>query len=176
MKIWRQLAIGGLALMFASAALAEPSGSRSAAALPARGLLVAGTSLAGVRLGDSPAAVELVWGKDHTTCSGCPLRTWLFLYWDRPVGAAVTFDAASRAVAVFTLGQPLGWRTQKGLWVGTEIHGLTAKYDTPSMSYKACIGYSALSVTEGDVVTSIYTQAESVYGFALTQRGQPVCR
>jgi hypothetical protein len=176
MRIWIRVAIGSLALVFASAALAEPSGTRSAAALPARGLLVAGTSLAGVRLGDSPAAVELAWGKDHTTCNGCPLRTWLFVYRDEPVGAAVTFDAAGRAVAVFTLGQPLGWRTQKGLWVGAEIHSLTAKYDAPGMDYKPCIGYSALSFTRGDVVTSIYTQAESVYGFALTQRGQPVCR
>jgi hypothetical protein len=170
------VAIGSLALVFASAALAEPSGSRSAAALPARGVLVAGASLAGVRLGDSPAAVELAWGKNHTSCNGCRLRTWLFLYPDRPVGAAVTFDAAGRTVAVFTLGQPLGWRTQKGLWVGAEIHSIAAKYDAPSMDYRACIGYSALSVVEGDGVTSIYTQGESVYGFALTQRGQPVCR
>jgi hypothetical protein len=174
--IWRHLAIAGLALAFASTALADPSGSRSAAALPARGLLIGGTSLAGVRLGDSPAAVERAWGKHHTSCNGCALRTWLFIYPDRPVGAAVTFDAAGRAVAVFTLGEPLGWRTQKSLWVGADIHSLTAKYDAPSMAYRACIGYSALSTTRGEVVTSIYTQAESVYGFALTERGQPVCR
>lgn len=174
--IWRHLAIGGLALVFASAALAEPSGSRSAAALPARGLLIVGTSLAGVRIGESPAAVELAWGKGHASCSGCALRTWFYFYPDRTVGAAVTFDGAGRAVAVFTLGQPFGWRTQKGLWVGAEIHSLTAKYDAPSMAYRACVGYSALSITRGDVVTSIYTQAESVYGFALTERGQPVCR
>jgi hypothetical protein len=162
--------------VFASAALAEPNGTRSAAALPARGVLVAATSLAGVRLGDSPAAVELAWGKSHTSCNGCRLRTWLFVYPDKPVGAAVTFDAAGRAVAVFTLGQTLGWHTQKGLWVGADIHSVAAKYDAPSMDYRACIGYSALSVTRGGVVTSIYTQGESVYGFALTARGQPVCR
>jgi len=79
-------------------------------------------------------------------------------------------------VAVFTLGQPPGWRTQKGLWVGADIHSMVAKYDVPSMAYRACVGYSALSFGDGSVVTSIYTQAESVYGFALTLRGEPVCR
>jgi len=174
--IWRHLAVVCLALVLASTALAEPSSSHRGAALPTRGLLIGGASLAGVRLGDSPATVELAWGKDHTSCSGCGLRTWFFLYPGRPVGAAVTFDGAGRAVAVFTLGQPFGWRTQKGLWVGADIHSLTAKYDAPNMAYRACIGYSALSTTRGEVVTSIYTQAESVYGFALTERGQPVCR
>jgi hypothetical protein len=133
-------------------------------------------SLAGVGLGDSRAAVELEWGTNHTTCNGCRLRTWFFVYPDRPAGAAVTFDRGGRAVAVFTLGQPLGWRTQKGLWLGADVNSLTAKYDAPSMEFRGCMGYSALSTRAGDVVTSIYTQAESVYGFALTLRGQPVCQ
>src|SRR5262249_15058967 len=140
-------------------ALAEPSSSdRHEALLPARGILVGGVSLAGVRLGDSPADVELAWGTNHTSCNGCRLRTWFFVYPDRPVGAAVAFDGG-RAVAVFTLGQPFGWHTQKGLWVGSEIHALTAKYDAPNMDYRACIGYSALSTERDGVVTSIYTQA-----------------
>jgi hypothetical protein len=175
MKLWRYaVVVGALLIASAGTSLAEPN--RNVAHLPARGLLVGGVSLAGVRLGDSPAAVELVWGTNHTSCDGCRLRTWLFVYPDRPVGAAVTFDRGGRAVAVFTLGQTLGWRTQKGLWVGAEIHSLTAKYDAPSMEYRECVGYRALSMRDGDVVTSIYTQAESVYGFALTLRGQPVCQ
>ncbi len=175
MKILRHVVIATLALFaFTSAAFAETS--RHEALLPARGLLIGGVSLAGVGVGESAAAVELAWGTNHTTCDGCRLRTWVFVYPDRPVGAAVTFDRGGRTVAVFTLGQPPGWRTQKGLWLGAEIHSLTAKYDEASMEFRGCVGYSALSTRAGDVVTSIYTQAESVYGFALTLRGQPVCQ
>src|SRR5437763_1042967 len=175
MTFSRHVVIAGLALLaFASTALGGTSHSEGL--LPARGVLVAGASLAGVELGDSPTAVELAWGTNHTSCAGCRLRTWLFVYPDRPVGAAVSFDGSGRAVAVFTLGQPLGWHTQKGLWLGAEIHTFTAKYDASGMGFSHCIGYSALSTRDGDVVTSIYTQAEAVYGFALTQRGQPVCQ
>jgi hypothetical protein len=175
MKFWRYaVVVGALLIASTGTALAEPN--RHEVLLPARGVLVGGVSLAGVRLGDSPAAVELAWGTRHTTCNGCHSRTWLFVYPDRPVGAAVTFDSGGRAVAVFTLGQTLGWRTEKGLWVGAEIHSFTAKYDAPNMKFTHCIGYAALSTRGGDVVTSIYTQAESVYGFALTLRGRPVCQ
>jgi hypothetical protein len=175
MTAWRPIVIAALAFVaFTSDAFAGTD--RHEALLPQRGVLIGGVSLAGVRLGDSPAAVELVWGTNHSSCDECRLRTWFFLYPDRPVGAAVTFDAAGRAIAVFTLGQPLGWRTQNGLWVGAEIHTLSAKYDTPSMGYRHCIGYTALSTRRGEVVTSIYTQAENVYGFALTLRGGPVCQ
>jgi hypothetical protein len=177
MKAWTHILIASVALLvFTSAALAQPARNGREAVLPTRGVLVGGISLAGVRLGDSPGSVEVAWGTNHTSCSGCRLRTWLFIYPDRPVGAAVVFDPTGRAVAVFTLGQPPGWHTQKGLWVGAEIHKLTAKYDAPNMTYKGCIGYSALSARHGDVVTSIYTQAEAVYGFALTLPGQPVCQ
>jgi hypothetical protein len=167
--------IAGVAFL-ACTSTAVGGTSHNEALLPARGVLVAGASLAGVRLGDSPAAVELAWGTNHTSCGGCRLRTWFFFYPDRTVGAAVSFDADGRAIALFTLGQPLGWHTQSGLWLGAEIHQLTAKYDAPSMGYRDCIGYVALSIRSGDSVTSIYTQADTVYGFALTSRGQPVCQ
>ena len=48
-------------------------------------------------------------------------------------------------------------------------------YPAPSMGYNDCIGYNALSMRQGSTVTSIYTQAENVYGFALTLAGAPVC-
>lgn len=171
----RQIVAAGLALLaIASPAYGAPNHGEEL--LPARGVLVDGVSLAGVRLGDTPRDVELAWGTNHTSCQACRLTTWLFVYPDRPVGAAVSFDGAGRAVAVFTLGQPSGWHTAGGLWLGAEIHELTAKYDAPSMGYRDCIGYVAVWARRGNAVTSIYTQADTVYGFALTRRGQPVCQ
>jgi hypothetical protein len=87
----------------------------------------------------------------------------------------VIFDKTGHTVAVFTLGTPFGWRTEKGVQLGEEIHTLNDAYRVPQMSYKACMGYSAVSLRQGSIVTSIYTQAEVVYGFALTAPGRSVC-
>jgi hypothetical protein len=168
-----------LALLVALLALAAPAaalaGEHRDAALPVRGVLVSGLSLGGVSLGDSPADVRATWGSEFTACTTCATTTWFFFYATKTVGAAVTFDRTDHVVAVFTLGSPFGWRTEKGLPVGAEIHSLTAMYPTTEMAYKACTGYSAVSARKGSTVTSIYTQAENVYGFALTAPGQPVC-
>ena len=164
------LALGLLA--FPAASLA---GTQRQAVLPTHGILIAGRSLAGVHLGDTPADIRATWGTSYRACDGCTLTTWIYTYETKPVGAAVVFDERKHVIAVFTLGSPFGWRTQKGLAVGADIHTLVAMYNAPSMGYKGCIGFSALSTRQGDTVTSIYTQAESVYGFALTLPGAPVC-
>jgi hypothetical protein len=164
-----------LTICLVAAPAAALAGQHRQAALPVRGVLVSGESLGGVTLGDTPADVRATWGTSYTICDTCKLTTWYFIYPAKTVGAAVIFDKRDQAVAVFTLGTPFGWRTEKGLQLGEEIHTLTAIYPATEMSYKACIGYSALSVREGSTVTSIYTQAEVVYGFALTAPGRPVC-
>jgi hypothetical protein len=172
--------MGRQALLLALvAALAAPAvalaGQQRQAALPLRGVFVSGQSLAGVALGDTPADVEATWGTSHTVCGTCTLSTWYFAYETQPVGASVVFDRSDRAVAVFTLGMPPGWRTEKGLQLGAEIHSLTALYPTPQMSLRHCIGYNALSLRQDASVNSIYTQADFVYGFALTAPGRSVC-
>jgi len=168
-----------LALLLSVLVLAAPAaalaGPQRQAALPLRGLLVSGESLAGVGLGASPAAVEAAWGTGYTVCRSCTLTTWYFVYPRQTVGAAVIFDRTDRAIAVFTLGMPFGWRTEKGLRLGAEIHSLTALYPTRQMNLQHCIGYNALSLRRGEVVTSIYTQADFVYGFALTAPGRSTC-
>jgi hypothetical protein len=169
-----RLALLLLICLFAAPAAAL-AGQHRQAALPVRGVLISGQSLGGVTLGDTPADVEATWGTDYTICHTCTLTTWYYTYPTRPVGAAVIFDKTNHAVAVFTLGTPFGWRTEKGLQLGEEIHTLTAMYPAPQMAWKACIGYSALSLRQGTTVTSIYTQAEVVYGFALTMPGRAVC-
>src|SRR5689334_7767533 len=105
-----------LALLFTVCLLAAPApalaGEHRQAALPVRGVLIAGQSLGGVTLGDTPADVEATWGSNYTICRTCTLTTWYYVYPTRPVGAAVIFDKANHAVAVFTLGTPFGWRTE----------------------------------------------------------------
>jgi hypothetical protein len=168
MMLWRRVVIAGLAAL----ALTGVASGKTEALLPTRGVLIGGVSLADVQLGDSPRAVELAWGTNHMSCGNCRLRTWLFIYPNRPAGAGVAFDRG-QAVAVFTIGQPSGWRTAGGLWVGARM---TAAHSSAGMDRSDCAGYGALSRRDGDVVTSIYTRAGSVYGFGLSVAGRPVCQ
>ncbi len=105
-------------------------------------------------------------------CEGCKPTTWFYLYpTGDPLGAAVTFRDG-RVTAVFTLGAPSGWRTDKGLRVGQLIPQNDGR---GGVSWKGCLGYGAKSMRDGDTVTSILTQGLAVYGFALTRPSEPVC-
>src|SRR3954454_9220030 len=97
-KLALTLAVLLAAVLPAGSLAAGDKGAR--AALPAKGVLVPGKSLAGVRLGDSEQRVLALWGDDHTACDWCRLETWLYTY-DDPIalGAAVSF-ANGRVVAV----------------------------------------------------------------------------
>lgn len=164
----------GLALAFASA-LAASSGS-AAASLPRNGVLVPGKSLAGVRLGDSEARVRATWGTRDWSCGRCAARTWYYTYeraTGEPFGVGVSFRRG-RVTAVFTLGSPRGWRTREGLRLGDGLDRAHELYT--GLSWRACIGYLALSMRQARTVTSIYATGESVYGFALTRPGEPVCQ
>jgi len=90
-----------------------------------------------------------------------------------PVGAAVRFRN-NKAVAVFTLGATLGWRTTEGLKVADPSNRVAELYGEPT--YKNCIGYQAFSLRGGANVTTIYLTSGVVYGFALTSPGLPVCQ
>jgi hypothetical protein len=137
-------------------------------------VLAPGKSLGGVRLGDSPAQVRARWGSRFTRCAVCPTITWLYTYPSGgPRGAAVSFRGG-RATAVFTLGLPRGWRTTKGVVLGDPAEKVQAVYGR--LAWRRCIGYGALTMRSAGVVSSIYTYGESVYGFALTRPGEPVCQ
>jgi hypothetical protein len=144
------------------------------AGLPARGVLVPGQSLGGVRLGETPAQVRARWGSRYTRCSVCTGTTWLYTYPSGgPRGAAVTFRGG-RVAVVFTLGVPRGWRTTRGVVLGDPADKVQAVYGR--LAWSRCIGYGALSMRGAAAVSSIYTFGESVYGFALTRPGEPVCQ
>jgi hypothetical protein len=161
-----------LALAFALAASSGPA----AASLPRNGVLVPGKSLAGVRLGDTAARVQGRWGAGYRICGRCTTRTWYFAHepaTGEPYGAGVSF-VGGRVTAVFTLGSPRGWRTREGLRLGDGLDRAHELYGT--LAWRACIGYLALSMRGAGVVTSIYATGESIYGFALTRPGKPVCQ
>jgi hypothetical protein len=166
--------VSRLALAFVLA-LAVSSGS-AAAGLPRSGVLVPGKSLGGVGLGATAGEVRARWGQPPRVCSRCAERTWYYLVEPsagEPFGVGVAFRGGL-VTAVFTLGSPRGWRTREGLRLGDGLdraHGLYT-----GLSWRACIGYLALSMRQARVVTSIYANGESIYGFALTRPGEPVCR
>jgi hypothetical protein len=158
-----------------SVALAK-STVREPGRVPDRGVLVPGKSLAGVELGDTPSRVRARWGTGYRVCGACVERTWYYTLeraGDDPLGVGVSFRRGGVS-AVFTLGSPRGWRTSEGLRLGDAVGRADALYGT--VSWKDCIGYVALSMRRGGVVTSIYTTGDSVYGFALTRVDEPVCQ
>lgn len=147
----------------------------AASGVPHHGVLTPGKTLAGVGLGDTPSAVRARWGARYRVCGRCRERTWYYLAEPAtgdPSGVGVSFRRGG-ASAVFTLGSPPGWRTREGLRVGDDVARVRSLYG--SVTPTVCIGYRALSMRRGAAVTSIYAIGESVYGFALTRPGEPVC-
>jgi hypothetical protein len=150
-----------LALLAAPEALAKP---------PLHGVLVAGQSLGGVRLGDSPATVRKRWGTFYGVCATCRVRTWYFTYRKvAPQGVAVEFR---RGVvdAIYTLWQPPGWRSETGLVLGAPIPTL------PSLRQVDCSGYKAYVRRQGRTVTVYYVLDGKLWGFALQRPDATVCR
>jgi hypothetical protein len=169
-----------LALALALAVPQHHAGNASFT-LPLRGVLVPGKTLAGVALGDTVQSVKGRWGTAFRICNTCNDRTsgrqtWFYTYMRdaQSLGAAVTFDKQGKVVAVFTLGSPAGWHTQEGLLLGEQIDRVVDLYG--HLKWKVCIGYGALSMRKPGIVTSIYTNGEAVYGFALTKPAEPVCQ
>jgi hypothetical protein len=162
-------------------ALPQHSAAKTSVTLPLRGVLVPGKSLAGVRLGDTLKFVKSRWGTSYRLCGTCNdaasgRKTWFYTYLTnaQSLGAAVTFSKQGKVVAVFTLGSPAGWRTREGLLLGEQIDRVHDLYGR--LNWKVCIGYGALSMRGPGIVTSIYTNGEAVYGFALTAPREPVCQ
>jgi hypothetical protein len=137
---------------------------------PVNGVLVPGESLGGIRLGDTGGKVLALWGRDFTMLPGQPM-TWLYMSpTGDPYGAGVSFREG-KVTAIFTLGGNPGWRRSDGLRVGQ----LFQKFNDPNGKTTGCVGYGATSTRRGNVVTSILTNGQSIYGFALTRPSEPVC-
>jgi hypothetical protein len=134
-------------------------------------LLVPGTSLGGIRIGDPPARVTALWGTRHGVCRSCASTTWL--YNERPFepqGLGVTFRGF-RVAAVFTLWQPAGWRTRSGLSIGDTAAAMTTTYGV--LPRVPCSGYDTYLLGKA---TRIYVREDRIWGFGLTRAGAPTCR
>jgi hypothetical protein len=141
--------------------------------LPAKGVVVPGQSLAGLRLGATQAQVRTAWGTRFGRCRGCPQPTWYFTYVDfQPQGAGVTF-LNGRATSLFTIWSPSGWRTNRGLTVGDLEARATALYGV--LPRTECGTYAALVLRRVRIDTQLYVYRGRVWGFGLSRAGAPPC-
>jgi hypothetical protein len=148
--------------------------SAASAAPPRAGMLVPGKRLGGLALGASQNEVRAAWGARHGVCRGCRKPTWYFNFAPfEPQGAGVTFERG-RAVAIFTLWAPAGWRTTRGLKVGDEASRAATLHR--GLLRINCGTYYALTQDTPRAVTSIYVHDEKVWGFGLSRPREPVCR
>ena len=161
---------------FVAAASASPAGRT----LPTAGVLSPGVSLGGLQIGYTKDQVMKHWGHSYRICPKNVCKgtdtVWYYVYGgSEPLGAAVRFNPAGRVNAVFTLGSPAGWRTAQGLLIGQGVSDAQRLYGS-NLKWSVCIGYGAMSMRTGKAITSIYTSGESIYGFAITSPGTPICQ
>jgi hypothetical protein len=153
---------GGLAL--AGPAEGEP---------PAGGQFLPGESLAGVELGMTRAEVRATWGQRHGVCRECREETWYFN--ERPFhpdGAGVVFGGG-RVAHAFTVWQPQGWLTPEGLELGDPAGEVGATYG--ELTERACSGYSALVLEDGEPASVFYVYEGELWGFGLVTQGRSPC-
>jgi hypothetical protein len=146
----------------------------ASAALPKAGTLVPGRSLGGVRLGETPPKVRAALGDSYGVCRGCAVTTWYFTYrpFDRH-GLAVEL-VGGRVSGVYTIWEPNGWRTPRGLRLGASEADLQTL--AGPLVPIVCSGYDARIRDEADVRTVYYVLRGRVWGFGLLPAHASPCR
>ena len=159
-----------VALLAAAAVLAAPA----AAAPPGSGVLVPGRSLGEIALGTTKPVVAARWGRAYGVCRGCARETWYFNYYAfQPRGAGVEWRNG-RVDFVFTIYQPLGWRTTKGVELGDHVSRVTGAYGP--LETRACDGYSVLVLEGRRATTAFYVLGDRLWAFGLARPGLSLCR
>jgi len=156
--------VAAAGILLAVPAAAEP---------PTSGTFTPAESLAGMRLGLTPAEVLATWGERHGVCTACPEPTWYFNERPfQPEGAGVVF-ADGRVVHAFTVWQPEGWTTPEGLELGTAAGEIGETYG--ELAQEDCGDYLAV-VREGPSASSaFYVHEDEVWGFGLYEPGRSPC-
>jgi hypothetical protein len=159
-----------LLLAVAALLIAAPA----AAAPPGAGVLVPGRSPGGVALGETKSSVEAKWGRAYGVCRGCPRETWYFNYYAfQPKGAAVEWRDG-RAAAIFTLYQPLGWRTPRGLELDDHVSRIRGTHGP--LPRTECPGYAVYTLKGRNAVTAFYVLRDRLWAFGLLRPDAPLCR
>lgn len=142
--------------------------------LPKAGVLVPGRSLAGIRIGESPAQVRATLGSFYGVCRECPLPTWYFTYgrWQQS-GLAVEL-VGHRVSAVYTVWNPAGWRSRSGLQLGA-VEAQVTQVAKPRFTI-ACPNYTAYANDTGGTRTVYYVFDGKLWGFGLFTHGSDPCR
>jgi hypothetical protein len=160
------------ALLVASAALLFAAGAASAP--PKAGVVVPGKSFGGLSVGATRAQVRSAWGSRFGVCRDCREPTWYFNYrGGEPQGVGVSFRRG-RAVALFTVWSPRGWRTSRGLQIGDPAARIAGLYG-PLLRI-SCGTYAVLRLRRARTITSFYVVDEQVWGFGLSRFTEPACR
>jgi hypothetical protein len=143
-------------------------------ALPQGGVFVPGRSLGGQRLGATEAQLRQAWGPNVGVCRGCTQRTLYFTYakFDQ-TGVGVELRGG-RAVALFTLWLPTGWRTNRGVHLGDPPLSVSGVYGT--LPRVECGHYYALVQRRGRTVSAFYFKGNTLWAFGLLRSSAPVCR
>jgi hypothetical protein len=118
--------------------------------------------------------VRATWGRAYGRCRGCERETWYFNYFAfQPRGTGVEFRRG-RVSALFTLYQPAGWRTSRGVELGDRVERVTSVYG--ALTRLECGDYYALLLPRRGSMTAFYVLEDHVWAFGLLASGAPVCR
>jgi hypothetical protein len=99
--------------------------------------------------------------------------TWLFNYRKfEPEGAGVVFRKG-RAIRIFTIWKPAGWRTATGLTLGADVSEVTSVHGR--LEKQVCAGYYALVRPEARAQSVFYVFGSELWGFGLIKRGAAPC-
>lgn len=175
-RVLRTAALAAVALVLAglAAGVASAGGPPRTPALPKAGLLVPDRSLGGVRLGMTRAQVRARWGTSFGRCRSCADETWYFTY--EPFtqqGAGVTFQRG-KVADVFTLFQPPGWRTTRGVVLGDPETEVSEAFGP--LLQRRCDRYDAYLRIAEAATTVFYVYEGELWGFGLTLPGRSPCR
>jgi hypothetical protein len=144
------------------------------AALPQAGTLVPGRSLGGLHLGETATKVRAALGSSYGVCRGCATTTWYFTYrpFDRH-GLAVEL-VGDRVSGVYTIWEPSGWRTPRGLRLGASEAQLQTL--AGPLIPIVCSDYDARIRDEAGARTVYYVFRGRLWGYGLLRPHADPCR
>jgi hypothetical protein len=156
-----------------AALLASTAGAATKPQAPRTGTIVPGTSFGGLALGLTKAQVRAAWGSHFGVCDNCPQVTWYYTFVKfEPKGIGVRF-LNGRVASYFTVGEPFGWKTSKGLALGDPRIRTEKLYGTAPVL--DCAGYSLYEILVKKQLLLVYLSDDRVYGLGLATRSFNPC-